>query len=174
MSATLLQLLLDFSLLSLITFGGMISGLPEIQRRVVDVHGWMDARTFADLYAIGYAMPGPNVLVATLVGYKVAGVAGAFVATVAIALPSTLIAIGLASVWHRFREARWRRAAQIGLLPVTVGLVSAGSYIITREAAHDVLTIALLLGTIAVALFTRVHPLWMVVIGALLGVTGVV
>ena len=152
----------------------MISGLPEIQRRVVDVHHWMDARTFADLYAIGYAMPGPNVLVATLVGYHVAGPLGALVATVTITLPSALLAVGLANVWDRFREARWRRAVQLGLLPVTVGLVSAGGYVITRAAAHDVLTYALAGGTLLVALFTRLHPLWMVVIGAVLGVTGII
>lgn len=173
---TLIDLALDFGVLSVIAFGGMIAALPEIQRRVIEVNGWMDERTFTDLYGLGYAMPGPNVLVATLIGYQVAGPWGALVATVAITLPAMIVAAGVARVWHRFRESRWRRAIQAGLLPIVVGLTIAGGYLIARTAAaeHPIPAYVLVLVTIAITNYTRIHPLWMIAIGAMLGLAGLV
>ena len=96
----ILALITDFGILSLVAFGGMVAALPDIQRRAVDVHHWMDERTFAELYGLGYAMPGPNVLVATLVGYQIQGAWGAFVATTAMLLPSMVLAFLVSKVWH--------------------------------------------------------------------------
>ena len=56
-----LGMLLDFSLLSLLAFGGMTAVLPELQRVVIDQNAWVDQRTFTDLYSMGYAMPGPTI-----------------------------------------------------------------------------------------------------------------
>jgi len=174
MDTSLVTLALDFLALSLVAFGGMVGVLPEIQRRVIDVHGWMDPRTFADLYGLGYAIPGPNVVVATLVGFHVAGVAGAVVATVCMMVPSILLAWGVSDVWHRFRDQRWRKVVQLSLLPVTVGLTLAASYLIINAAAHDWRGYVLVAGTVAVVMLTRVHPLWTIAIGAVLGWIGLV
>ena len=77
--------------LSLVAVGGATTVLPELQRQVVDVHGWMGLHSFGALFALGQAAPGPNVLVFTLVGWQVAGPAGAAAATLGVLLPSSLL-----------------------------------------------------------------------------------
>ena len=172
----ILALLTNFGVLSLLAFGGMVAALPDIQRRAVDVHHWMDERTFAELYGLGYAMPGPNVLVATLVGYQIQGAWGAFVATTAMLLPSMVLAFFVSKVWHRFREAQWRRDVQAGLLSIVVGLTLAGGFLIARAAAgsHEFAAYGLTLATIAITMRTNFHPLWMIAFGAGLGLAGIV
>ena len=167
-------LLADFALLSLLAIGGMTGVIPEMQRTVVDSRHWMDARTFADLYGLGYAMPGPNVLVVTLVGYAVAGAAGALAATAAMIVPSMLLAFAAAGLWNRRRETAAGRIVRAGLLPVTAGLALAGGYLITRGADHSAGAFLLTAATVVGVMKTRIHPLWMIAGGAGLGLAGLV
>lgn len=171
---SLLSLMLEFGVLSLLAFGGMTSVLPEMQRRMIDANGWLDARTFTDLYSLGYALPGPNVLVGTVIGFHLAGTAGALVATLALALPACLFTWFFMRIWHDFRESHWRRAVQRGLLPVTVGLTFAGSYLVIRGGADNWQAYALTAITVVVVLRTAWHPLWMIAAGAALGWFGFV
>jgi chromate transporter len=69
----LVQLGLYFALLSLLTFGGLGPVIPEMQRYIVDVKGWMTPGDFMQLFAVAQTAPGPNVLVTSLIGYGVAG-----------------------------------------------------------------------------------------------------
>ena len=172
MSETLVQLAVDFSLLSLITVGGVITVLPEMHRSVVDVHGWMRGAEFAQLFALAQAAPGPNILVVTLIGWKVAGLAGAVVATAAVCTPSSLLAYAVSRIWQRFRGTRWRNVVEDGLVPVTVGLMLAGGYLITLAADHSALAFVITAATAAIALATRIHPLWLLAAGGLLGLAG--
>lgn len=91
MIGTLVALALIFGELSLLAFGGGNTILPEMQRQVVDVQGWMSARDFAALYALAQAAPGPNMMVVPLVGWHVAGLPGLLVASVAKFGPSSLL-----------------------------------------------------------------------------------
>jgi chromate transporter len=172
MSEALAQLAVDFSLLSLITVGGVITVLPEMHRNVVEVHGWMTGAEFAQLFALAQAAPGPNILVVSLIGWKVAGLAGAVVATVAVCAPSSVLTYAVSRVWERFRGARWRKIAEDGLVPVTVGLLLAGGYLITLAADHSVLAFVITAATTALVLWTRIHPLWLLAVGGLLGLAG--
>ena len=70
-----------YAQLSLLAVGGVVTVLPEMQRAVVEVRGWMAPAEFAALFALAQAAPGPNMMVATLVGWRVAGLPGALVAT---------------------------------------------------------------------------------------------
>jgi chromate transport protein ChrA len=103
--STLLELFTEFALLSFVAFGGATALLPELYRVVVENHRWMDATTFAHLYAIAQAAPGPNVLVVTLIGWQVAGLAGALTATVAMCLPMSVVVYLLFGHWDRFKGA---------------------------------------------------------------------
>ena len=80
----MLQIAFYFALLSLVSVGGIPSVMPEMQRLVVDVQGWMSAAEYTQLFAIAQAAPGPNVVFVTLLGYRVAGIFGALAATAAI------------------------------------------------------------------------------------------
>ena len=162
----------NFALLSLIAVGGINPILPELHRQTVEVYGWLDSRRFTELFAIAQGAPGPNILIVTLIGWDVAGLAGALAATVAICTPSAVLAYLAARVWDRFRAARWRLAVQAGLVPVTIGLVAAGAYIVAQAAGTGALAVAITLGTAVAVTFTRIHPLIWLAGGAALGLTG--
>lgn len=164
-----LWLLLVYAQLSLVAVGGVASTLPEMQRQVVDVHGWMGAREFAALFALAQAAPGPNMLVATVVGWRVAGFLGAAAATAGMIGPSSVLTFFVADAWHRFRDRPWRRVVQAGLVPVTVGLVVAGGLLIALSAVHGVGTGLVLGATVACLLATRLHPLLLLAAGAGVG-----
>ena len=84
----LVELGLYFALLSLVSVGGLPSVMPEMQRYVVDVKGWLTPSDFIQAFAVGQAAPGPNVLIASLIGWKVAVLPGAFVALGSICFPA--------------------------------------------------------------------------------------
>lgn len=170
--SALAQLAVDFSVLSLLAVGGAVTVLPEMYRSVVEVHGWMSGAQFAELFALAQASPGPNVLVVSLIGWKVAGLAGALVATLAISAPSCVLTFVVSRIWQRFRDAPWRVAVQDGLVPVTVGLMLAGGYLITRSADHSIPAFAVTAVTAITVLATRIHPLWLFAAAAALGLAG--
>jgi len=168
------QLALDFAVLSLLAVGGAISVLPEMHRSVVEIHGWMSATQFAELFALAQAAPGPNVLVVSLIGWQVAGLAGALVATAAMCVPSCVLTFAVAGMWRRFRDAPWRSAIQLGLAPVTVGLTLASAYLITRSADHSVMAFVITGLTALAVMTTRIHPLWLIGAAGLMGIAGLV
>ncbi len=87
-----LTLAWTFALMSLFAVGGANSAIPEMHRVAVDVQHWLTDKQFADVYAISQLSPGPNVLIVTLIGYSVAGVAGALVATLSMCVPTAVLA----------------------------------------------------------------------------------
>lgn len=163
-----------FLTLSLLAVGGANAVLPEMHRRVVDVAGWMTDAQFAQTFAIAQAAPGPNILVVTLIGWHVAGALGATVATLAVCGPTCVLAYVVGGVWRRFRFARWRRVVQAGLTPLTVGLISAGGYVLAQSAAHSFIAVALTVVSAVTLSITRINPLWMLAVGAVLGGLGLV
>jgi chromate transporter len=172
MSETLTALALIFTQLSLIAFGGGNTTLPEMHRQVVDVHHWMTSADFAALYALAQAAPGPNLMVVPLIGWQVAGLAGMLVTTFAIFGPSSILTVIALRLWTRFKDRPWRAAVQAGLVPISVGLVAASATIIARTVDHDWIFVAITAVSAAVLLRFKVHPLWMLAMGAAVGWTG--
>lgn len=170
MTSTLTAITALFAQLSLLAFGGGSSVLPEMQRQVVNVHGWMSATEFAALFALAQAAPGPNLMICALIGWNVAGLPGALLAMVGICGPSSILIAVTASVWHRFREARWRKLVQAGIVPVTVGLIAATAALIATTVDTDVVLAAITVAVTIAVLTTKLHPLWLLAAGALLGV----
>lgn len=170
----LADLFLQFSLLFFVAFGGATALLPEMHRVVVEEKHWLDEATFVHLYAIAQAAPGPNGLVVTLIGWKVAGLAGALVATLAMCLPMSVVIYFLFRHWGRFRGAPWQEAVQMGVAPLAVGLVLSGATLIAGSAGVGWSGGMLVLATIALTLKTRLHPLWYIALGAAVGGLGLV
>jgi chromate transporter len=171
---TVFDLFLEFALLSFVAFGGATALLPEMHRVVVEQHQWLDETTFTHLYAIAQAAPGPNVLVVTLIGWKVAGLAGALAATLAMCLPMSVVIYLLIDRWEGFAGTRWQKAISLGVAPLAVGLVFSGASLIGQSAGLGLAGAALVLVTVVLNLKTRIHPLYFIVAGALLGLLGVV
>ena len=130
----LLALFGYFALLSLFAVGGANAAIPEMHRIAVEVMHWMNDRQFADSFAIAQLSPGPNVIIVTLIGYHVAGFAGAAVATVAMCGPTCVLSFFAARTWDRFKDAPWRIAVQAGLVPVSLGLIAASAFVLARAA----------------------------------------
>ncbi|WP_027819111.1 chromate transporter [Paraburkholderia bannensis] len=172
MNATLIALATIFSQLSLLAFGGGNTILPEMQRQVVEVHHWMPASEFSALFALAQAAPGPNMMIVTLVGWHVAGWAGMLVTSVAKFGPSSLVTIAALHAWDRFKDRPWRGIAQRGLVPVTAGLVAASAVLIAKASDPSWIAWAIT-GVCAVLAFrTKIHPLWLLAAGSLIGLTG--
>jgi chromate transporter len=165
----MLQLALYFALLSVVSVGGIPSVMPEMQRLVVDVQGWMSAAEYTQLFAIAQAAPGPNVLVTALIGWKVAGIAGGLVALGAFCGPAALLAYSIGGLWDRMRDAPWRKVFQRALVPITVGFVVSGGYVLATPLGVN-WTNALIAGASAALLYgTRLNPLWILAGGGVLG-----
>ena len=183
-----LQLLLYFLTLSLMAVGGAIATAPDMHRFLVDGHGWLSEAQFSSSIAIAQAAPGPNVLFIALLGWHVGlnaggpgaigwayGLLGAALCMLGIMLPSATLT-WLATRWaHRNRERRAVRAFRQGMAPLVIGLLMAATWVLGRAQGQPTTDGPLWLLTAAAALLvwrTRLHLLWMLGAGALLGVLG--
>ncbi len=161
-----------FAALSLVAIGGINAILPEIHRVVVDVEGWMTSGEFADLFALAQLAPGPNAMVVSLVGWKVAGVAGALVATIATCGPSS-VACYVAWQWaDRLRESKMRAIVQRALAPLAIGLILASGYTLARGADRSPGAFVLTLIAAAALTWTRVNPVWVLLVAGVAGLAG--
>jgi len=168
----LLSLAAIFSQLSLLAFGGGNSILPEMQRQVVQVHDWMSSADFSALFALAQAAPGPNMMVVTLIGWHVAGWPGVLVTSIAKFGPSSLVTVAALHAWERFKDRPWRRFIQLGLVPITAGLVAASALLIAQASDRTWLLTAITVVVATLSYRTRLHPLWLLAGGALIGLTG--
>lgn len=157
--------------LALIAFGGVSSILPGVHHLAVNEEGWMTDRDFANLFALASISPGPNFLVLTLVGYKAAGVLGGIVSTLALCVPTSVLTYLAMGVWERFRK-RWRVAVREGLVPVTIGFVGVSAVLLVRASDVSPAAYAVTVVTAAVAMLTRINPLWVFALAAVLGAWG--
>jgi chromate transporter len=174
-AAVLLQLMLDFSIISLLSIGGGVTTIPEMHRNVVERDSWMSGAQFSELYAIAQAAPGPTTtMFAALLGWKLAGPLGALVATTSILAPSCLLCYFSATTWERFRNAPWHEMVQAGLVPVTIGLLFAAAWLVGSGAIHTWKALAVSAAAAALMMVTRLNPLWFIAGGAMAGVLGFV
>lgn len=166
-------LFLECALLSFVAFGGATALLPELHRVVVDHHHWLNDATFVQLYAIAQAAPGPNVLVVTLIGWKVAGLPGALAATLGMCLPMSVLIYLLVNRWEQYSGQRWQQAISLGVAPLAVGLVFSGATLIAQAAEFGLGAWGVVLITTGITLrYRTLHPLWLIAAGALLGLSG--
>lgn len=169
---TLIQILVLFSSLSILSIGGGNSVLPEMHRKTVQNYGWMDNAQFADVFAISQAAPGPSILIVTLIGYKAAGVLGAILATIAMIIPAGLLVYLVTVFWQNAAESPIRKAIEKGFAPLTVGLVLASAYVMSRAADHDWRAYLLTAICTGIFVFTKTNPLIVVGVAGLLGFLG--
>jgi chromate transporter len=169
-----LSLAWTFGLMSLFAVGGANAAIPEMHRIAVDVQHWMTDKQFADVYAISQLSPGPNVLIVTLIGYSVAGVAGALAATLAMCVPTAVLAYYVSRLLARSGRSRWPAIIQAALVPLSIGLMAASGLIVALASDRTV-TAALVTAVAAVLTFaTRLNPLWILLAGGCLGFAGVI
>ena len=171
-TGTLLTLAGHFALMSLFAIGGANSAVPEMHRLAVEVERWMTEQQFTDMFAMAQVTPGPNVIIVTLIGYHVAGLLGALITTAAMCGPTCVVAFYVGDAWERFKDAPWRAAVQSGLLPISIGLIAASAFVVASVAAHNFVAVSVVLAAAVVSYATRLNPLWIFAVAALLGLGG--
>jgi chromate transporter len=167
-------LALTFATMSLFAIGGANSAIPEMHRVAVDVHHWLTDKQFNDVYAIAQLSPGPNVLIVTLIGYSVAGLAGALVATLAMCVPTAVFALCVSRFLARSSHARWPGIVQAALVPLSIGLMGASGFILARTSDRTVVAVLVTAGAAVLASVTRLNPFWMLAAGGCLGFAGLI
>jgi chromate transporter len=167
MQPVLTTLLLIFVPLSFVTIGGGQTIVADVHRQVVDVQHWMTPSQFLDLFAISRMAPGPGSLLVTLIGWQVGGVAGAVVGTFAIFAPTAVMTYCIASLWDRFKGARWQVIIEAGLKPVAAGTVLASVWVLLQALDGGWIAQAIALASTAMLLVTPVNPLILLSAGAL-------
>ena len=173
-AAELTGLFLYFLMLSFLAVGGAPSVLPEMHRYVVELQGWMTSTQFAELYTLAQVAPGPNVMYIPLIGWHVAGWAGAAATTFAMLVPSGTLTLLVAHLHARHPKATLGVAIRRGLTPITIGLVFASAWILLPAAKEDWRGYVLTALTVALVLRTSLNPLWLLAVGAVAGITGLV
>jgi chromate transporter len=163
-----------FGLMSLFAVGGANAAIPEMHRVAVDVNHWLTDRQFADIYAISQLSPGPNVLIVTLIGYAVAGFGGALAATLAMCVPTALLAYYVSGLLGRSSHSRWPSIIQTALVPLSIGLMAASALIVAQAADRNWAAAVLTLVVAALAYATRINPLYLLLAGGVLGLAGVI
>ncbi len=166
MTRPVLDLFGVFAPLSLVTVGGGQTVVADIQRQVVAVHHWMTPTGFLNAFAISRMAPGPGSLLATLIGWQVAGFWGAVAATLGIFGPTAVLIYGVAHLWTRYRGARWQRALEGGLRPVAAGMILAAVYVLMQTLDGGWLAEGIALVSTAILMLTRLNPILLLVCGA--------
>lgn len=148
-----------------VTFGGGLVMVPLIESEVVNNNHWLTHQEFADAFALGQITPGPVLITATFVGYRVAGTLGALVATISIFLPAFLMTIAAASSLRRFRNNQQVQAFLRGVAPAVVGLLVAAALSVGRAGIHTWVGLSIMILAMFVLVRYRPNAFW-VILGA--------
>jgi chromate transporter len=147
------SLMTIFLRIGTVTFGGGFVMIPQIEADVVEVNRWLTRQEFADGMAFGQITPGPVMITATFIGYKVAGVVGAVAATVAAFLPSFVMTLVAGSSLNRFRTNYLVQSFLSGVAPAVVGMLAAAGVSLARSGLGTPLSFGI--ATLAFLLMLR-------------------
>jgi chromate transporter len=186
-----IELFGHFASLSLLAVGGAITTAPDMHRYLVYQNGWLSDGQFTSSIALSQAAPGPNVLFVAVLGWNVGlnagggpdagwmawvcAMFGVLVTMVAILLPSSVLTYTATRWAHQNRELRAVRAFKTGMAPIVIALLIATGWLLTGSHEHPARDWPLWLLTAATTVLvwrTRLHLLWMIGAGALLGALG--
>jgi len=165
----LLKLFLVFAGMSVMLFGGGYVFIPIIQEIVVGGHRWVTQKEFIDGVAMSQVTPGPIMVSAAFIGYKVAGLAGALAATVGIFTPPALVMLASARVLERIKRSAAIKAALRGVRPAVIGMIFAAAVVVGKTAAPVWLSGAIFAAALFALLRLRLEAVWIIPTAGLLG-----
>ena len=183
----------QFCLLSLLGVGGAITTAPDMHRFLIDEHQWLNDMQFTSSIALAQASPGPNVLFVALMGWNLGlnagggldagpaawalGMMGVLIMMLGIMLPSSVLTYTATRWAHRNREMRAIKAFKAGMAPIVVALLVCTGWLLTaahNQVDRDGPLWLLTLITALLVWLTRLHLLWLLGTGAVLGALGLV
>ena len=163
------KLFLTFAGMSVLLFGGGFVFIPLIERIVVQEQAWLTRQEFIDAIALGQITPGPILISAAFIGYKVMGLLGAAIATVAIFLPPALLMLVSAHFLMRAQESMAVQAVLRGIRPAVIGMIAAAAWSIGTTAVPNWLSAVIFLAALTALLRLRVDVAWIIPSAGLTG-----
>jgi chromate transporter len=162
------HLLLTFSGMSVTLFGGGYVFIPAIQEVVVTDWGWLTAQEFADGVAVGQITPGPIMITATFIGYKVWGLMGAILATIGMYLPTGVLMVFVGRYFNLLKGLPAIQSAFKGIRPVVIGMIAASVIVIGRSVEIDFISVGIFLLTLFLAIRMKISALYLIPLGGFL------
>lgn len=159
-----------FSTIGAFTFGGGLSMIALVEEHVVARLHWLTPQEFIAGLALGQLTPGPVLMVAAYVGYKLLGVGGAVAAAMAAFLPSFVLMLAILPAFDRVRQLAWTMAVIQGIAPGVIGVMAVALARLMPQAAPDPLAVVVLVATVAALMLWRLAPLKAMLAGAAVGV----
>ncbi|MFT8316467.1 MAG: chromate efflux transporter [Clostridium sp.] len=151
-----------FFKMGMFLFGGGTSMIPFMQQEVVTHYHWLTMEEFLVGIALGQVTPGPYLITATFVGYKVAGVSGGMVATLCIFLPSLFLVMATAEIHQKIKHNLWVSAAIKGIAAAFTGMMFVVAVGVVRHSVGDIPSALIVLSVFATLLFGKLDTIWVV------------
>jgi chromate transporter len=167
--ALLGKLFMTFAGMSLFLFGGGYVFIPLIQHTVVETNGWLTQQEFVDAIAMGQITPGPILISATFIGYKVAGVLGALVATIGIFMPPAVLMIIGSHALNRIKQSALIKAALRGIRPAVIGMIIAAVIAVGMTAPRHWASILIFAAALLAQLRFKLDVVWVIPTAGLAG-----
>ena len=165
-----LELVRVFSNISLTLFGGGYVFIPVLDKIIVNEIGWLNSQQFIDCIAMGQITPGPILISATFVGYKMNGITGALLATFSIFAPSSVIIIFISRFFLYFKNNMFAKKIIQGIKKGIVGLILYSAIIVLlNKGSIDVFTVIVFIFSIMILIKTKVHPVILILLSGLAG-----
>ena len=163
------KLFLTFAGMSVLLFGGGFVFIPMIQEIVVDTYGWVSNKEFIDGIAMGQITPGPILISATFIGYKISGLAGAVAATIGIFVPPALLMIASAHFLDRLKKSSAITAALAGIRCGVIGMIAAAAVVVIQSAEQNWISVVIFLAALLSLLKFRIEVVWIIPASGMLG-----
>jgi len=167
--ASLVKLCVTFFTIGLVFFGGGFVLVPVLHQTLVEKLGWLSPQEFIDGVAISNLTPGPISVLATFAGYRLRGIAGALVATVALYLPAVGLMLVLCHQYERLKDRKETQAFLTGVIPAVIGLVLSTAILLSYGTLHSWRAFAFAGLALLVLIRWKVHPGLVLAVGAAAG-----
>lgn len=174
-NTSLFSLLITFIKIGLFTFGGGYAMIPLIQKEIVNKRKWLTDNELMEVLIIAESTPGPiSINLATYVGYKVKGIWGSIISTIAIALPSFVIIFIISLFFKDFLKIKWVQSAFKGIQAAVAVLIISAGYKLFKDAPKSIFNLITIITIIALCIslkFFNVQfsSIWFILIGAVIG-----
>jgi len=163
------KLLATFASMSVLLFGGGFVFIPLMQETIVDTYHWVTQQEFIDAIAMGQITPGPILISATFIGYKVAGVFGAAMATIGIFAPPAMIMLVCTHFLQKVKSSQLLKVVLKGIRCGVIGMIAYASYTVAMSSEINVITVAIFAAAMFALLKLKLEVVWIIPVSGLIG-----